>query len=42
MGAWRPILRNMLEYMRKVMDMNKMHIIRELLVDNLDKMDIIL
>lgn len=42
LGAWRPILRNMLEYMRKVMDINKLQIIREMLLDNLDKIDIIL
>jgi len=42
LGAWRPILRNMLEHKRRNNEISKSKILRSLIINHLDKVDIIL
>mmetsp|Transcript_37080 Transcript_37080/g.56901 ORF Transcript_37080/g.56901 Transcript_37080/m.56901 type:complete len:80 (+) Transcript_37080:2113-2352(+) len=39
-GAWRPILRNLFIYMRKQMGLSKAEMVRRVIKDQIDKIDI--
>ena len=42
LGAWRPILRNMLEYKRRHGEVSKSKLLRSILSQHLDKVDLVL
>ena len=42
LGAWRPILRNMLEYKRRHGEARKSKLLRGILSQHLDKVDLVL
>ena len=42
LGAWRPILRNMIEQSRKITGLSKLKLLKQLIQGQHDKVDIIL